>query len=384
MARKIRILHVLGDFSVGGIQSVIRDLIVNSDPQKFKYDICEMTDVPGNLVENIQKHDVNVFQCSLRKGVFSFGNRFKELLRNGNYDGVHVSRESVSWIVLKYAYQMNVPVRIVHFHSSAIIQLFSRNYFMNKLSRFYIPRYANAVVGCSRNSLEHNIDTGKIGNCKSAVIYNSVDRNKYLCPDRVIIGKIKDEFNLSDDNIVIGTCSRINHIKRPVEFVKVAREVCEQLPNAVFIWVGDGDAKLKDEMLKLVSEYDLHDKIKITGYRHDVPELLNVFDIYIQLSKWEGFPVAPLEAQVAGKPVIVSEAGGFDECLDVEMLRWRAAGDDIKAFANNIIKLARQPELRNELGQRGFEHSKKFELHQFVQNFEKLYCSLINDIKYDS
>ena len=59
-----------------------------------------------------------------------------------------------------------------------------------------------------------------------------------------------------------------------------------------------------------IRELGLVERVRITGWRRDVPRFLAAGDVYVQSSLWEGSPLAVVEAMAAGLPVVVANNGG--------------------------------------------------------------------------
>ena len=81
--------------------------------------------------------------------------------------------------------------------------------------------------------------------------------------------------------------------------LEVFREVVGYLPNAVLLLGGPDGGRLGAVMEKS-SELGLADRVRFVGERDDIPACLNLIDVYLFPSIYEGLPIALLEAQAAG------------------------------------------------------------------------------------
>ena len=72
------------------------------------------------------------------------------------------------------------------------------------------------------------------------------------------------------------------------------------------------------------------------GFRRDIPELLQAFDIFVFPSIKEGLPVAVIEAQAAGLPVVMSDAI-TDECIVTDLVESKPLSDSVSDWANVCI-----------------------------------------------
>lgn len=97
---------------------------------------------------------------------------------------------------------------------------------------------------------------------------------------------------------------RFVKVKRPDKFVELATK----FPNVLFIMGGDGP--LKDELISNVPP-----NLKIVGWQPR-EHLLSLADIVISTSESEGMPLALIEAQMYGIPVIAPDVGSVSEVIE--------------------------------------------------------------------
>src|SRR6185436_14119986 len=79
------------------------------------------------------------------------------------------------------------------------------------------------------------------------------------------------------------------------------------------VWVGDGP--LRRRVVKLACELGLGEAVLVHGWSDDVEGLLAGVDIFLLPSRFEGLPLALLEAMHAGLPVCVSDTDGLSEAV---------------------------------------------------------------------
>lgn len=79
----------------------------------------------------------------------------------------------------------------------------------------------------------------------------------------------------------------------------------KEMPNSMLLLVGDGE--LSSEIEKQIEQLNLKSNVKMLGARTDIPDILNVADVFLFPSKWEGLPVTVVEAQASGLPCFVSD-----------------------------------------------------------------------------
>ncbi len=217
-----------------------------------------------------------------------------------------------------------------------------------------------------KSAIEHKI-------CKSdklVVIDNGIDFDEY----NNLHQKSRLELNIPENAYVVGTIGRLTKQKAPDVFVKMARIVKDQIPEAFFIMVGDdiGDGHLREKTEKLIKDARLENSFLITGWVDDPLNYMGVFDVGVLLSRWEGFGLVLPEYMYMGKPIVATKADAIpyivgDAGLLVEI-------DDCLQAAESIINLNNDKEIRNKIIVMGKERVVCFDAKRMVnEHLEKIF-----------
>jgi glycosyltransferase involved in cell wall biosynthesis len=140
--------------------------------------------------------------------------------------------------------------------------------------------------------------------------------------------------------------ARVVAVKGPGRLVDIAKTI----PEASFLLAGGGN--LTDELKKVAPS-----NLTIVGWQS--PERMwSVADIAISTSNNEGMPIALIEAQLAGIPVVAIGVGSIPEVIaDQESgFVYQNFGED---FIDGVRKLVKNPKLRSKLGKKGKIFSSK-------------------------
>lgn len=95
--------------------------------------------------------------------------------------------------------------------------------------------------------------------------------------------------------------------------LKGLRPVFEEDDRVQYAVAGDGQEF--EAVSEFVASYPYRDRVDLLGHRSDVPELLATADLFVYVSYLDAFPMAVLEAQAAGLPVICGATGGPAEAV---------------------------------------------------------------------
>lgn len=151
---------------------------------------------------------------------------------------------------------------------------------------------------------------------------------------------------VSDNQTLVITLSRFDYQKNMSEALSVAR----LMPEIIFLWVGNGGdwAKLRNQ-----AKRENVKNVRFIGAVDDPAPLLAASDLYLSTSRWEGLPVALLEAMAMGLPIIASDVVGHRELVrDCGAGVLFALGDPRRA-AHQVRQLVADGEGRRILGARG-------------------------------
>ncbi len=187
---------------------------------------------------------------------------------------------------------------------------------------------------------------------------------------------LRAQLGIPAGHAVVAIVGRLNPIKGHTFFLRAAKRVLREAPGVTFLVVGDGelDAELRAEAGGL----ELGERMIFTGYREDVPALLQATDILAITSLSEGSPLNLFEAMAAGCSVVATRVGGIPELLEHERTGLVVRPADPEAIADGLLRLVRDPVLRERLGEAArTEAACRFDVRHTVRAFERRYAALV-------
>jgi glycosyltransferase involved in cell wall biosynthesis len=174
----------------------------------------------------------------------------------------------------------------------------------------------------------------------------------------------RKSIGVNKSGILIGWMARMTSVKNPNLLLKVA----SQLPHVNFVMAGGGD------LLEEVS-VNAPANVRVIGWT-DAAIFWSAVDIAISTSNNEGMPIALIEAQLAGLPVIATNVGSISEVIqeDVTGLVTNKTAD---AVVTAISRLILNSNLIRNFGVKGkAEASQNFNLKKMIRTHEDLYRNL--------
>lgn len=219
----------------------------------------------------------------------------KLLSMHPEWDGICLNLQSIdtSYRLLVEAKKKKMKHRIIHSHSC--------NYFdtvglKTKIFEFYYKITKNNVVTeclcCSSKAGEW-----MFGNSMEyKIIPNAVQFEKFSLDDQTRY-KMRSEFQINDDEVVIGFCGRLDEIKRPEFMMDIFYHLKKKL-KCKLIYVGDG--VLRKQLQLKAQQLQITDSVIFTGVVENIKEYYQMMDCFVLPSRFEGFGIVLLEAQAAG------------------------------------------------------------------------------------
>lgn len=175
------------------------------------------------------------------------------------------------------------------------------------------------------------------------IVPNGHQLERYV-PDPNRVAALRSELALPDNVPVAIFCGRLIESKRVCDLID-AQGILQQkgIPLHVLI-VGDGGQM--DALRQQVADLKLGDSVQLLGRRTDVPQLLQVADLFVFPSVVEGLPNALVEAAITGLPCVACDIPGTRDV--VGDLAYLVGLEDPQAFAAGLETCLGEPEIAKE------------------------------------
>lgn len=163
--------------------------------------------------------------------------------------------------------------------------------------------------------------------------------------------RIRREFSVPEDSALLLNVGRLAKQKAQDVLLDAAKELkcgCDCKFHLVIAGRGPDEEALKAQARKL----GLENHVTFAGFRTDVNALLGAADVFVFPSRWEGLPVAGLEAMASGTAVAAAGVDSMKECIADGQTGLLAPVEDAPAFAGILQRLVENPALRKNLARR--------------------------------
>ncbi len=229
---------------------------------------------------------------------------------------------------------------------------------------------SDAITAVSYNLREETYKSFDIEK-EIEVIYNFVDIKRF---NKKPIDAFRKVIAPDGEKILVHA-SNFRKIKRVNDVMKIFIGVRKQFP-AKLLMIGDGPERPAMEVL--AKESGVQDDVRFVGKQEQMEEILLVSDLFLLPSEYESFGLAALEAMAAKVPVISSNAGGLPEINVNGETGYMADVGDVATMTNSAIELLSNEKLLAQLKQGAFDHALRYDIHNIVPLYEKLYSRFCN------
>jgi glycosyltransferase involved in cell wall biosynthesis len=230
----------------------------------------------------------------------------------------------------------------------------------------------DAVVTVCEAARRHAIEIGIVTAEKCFVVPNGIRVDSFQVGSIAMRERVLQMLKLPAQSRIIGSVGRLTRLKDQVGLIRAYRRVHEQQPDAVLVFIGDGE--LLTELQQCAVAEGVADSVYFLGDRSDVHELLQGLDIFALSSLSEGYSMALLEACAVALPIVATSVGGNGEIVRDGATGLLVPPSDLEAMAGALLSLLEQPQRARSLGNAAREWVEaKGSLESMAANYATLY-----------
>ena len=376
-----RILRVIARMNVGGpaiqITGLMQSLPAESFEQRLLTGFCDK-----NEVDYLEVNDLNL----TRTKIVGFGRRvnlFSDLkvlfrvireIQSFNPHIIHTHTAKAGFLGrIAAILSLRQQLRVHTYHGHLLHGYFGgfKTRLVILIERF-LARFTDSLVAVG-SQVREDLLAAKIGNFEQyRVIGPGLEIGEL--PERV---SSLNSFNLLEDKFIVTWIGRAVPVKAPHRILEIATE-CELRGLRVqFVIVGEGP--LLNDLKSLAKEKNL--PITFLGWQSNIEKILSFSDLVLLTSENEGTPVALIQAQMAGVPVLTTDVGSTSEVMKNNQsgfcLKYL-----VRDFADKIQILATNIQMKSSFGAVGKAHAlDNFSVNRLVSDHAELYRELISQSK---
>jgi glycosyltransferase involved in cell wall biosynthesis len=361
-----KILHIVEDLKVGGLEKVLASIVLSLDPSKYDVQVWCLArggEIAQVLIE--KGMSVRILQMKSYYNPLNIV-RLSLAMKRERFQLVHTHGYFAGTFGRIAAVLARVPVLIAHVHST-YYHYSKRNLLIEKFLSYFTDR-----IVCVSQAVERFVTVNeRICKEKTCLIYNAVDFPDPI--DGAHRKKIRASLGADAEAIIIAIVASLTANKGHGFLISAFQQIFSTHPLTRLLIVGDGP--LRDQLETATRQLMIDQAVVFTGIRKDVFDLLQLSDIFVLPTQIrEGLGVALIEAMAVGLPVIGTGIGGIPEVIEDGENGFLVSPGSSEQLAEALKKLVNDQALRTVMGHRGRKiYEEKFTLPRMIRQIETLY-----------
>lgn len=344
----MKVLHVLSSTKLSGAENVVADICMMFEGV-YKMVYCSPN---GPISDSLQARSVKYI--SLKR----FG--IKEITR--------VIKEYKPDLIHAHDSRASVMIALLSFGIPVVSQLHGNHENMRKItvkSLLYLllSFRINRIIAVSPSCIDDYVFKRFVKH-KTIILPNVIHYNR-------IELLVNNDCNSYDFDFVF--LGRLSYPKNPERVARVAAEILKKNPNANFGVIGEGE--LKDKMVNVFNEKGVSDRVIFTGRLSFPYKALKSARCMLMCSRYEGLPIAALEAMALGIPIVSTPVDGMKLIVDHEKTGFLSEFDE--KLVGFVGKLISDDDLFTEISEAS---KRKFTNLNSEQNYKDVLSKVYQDI----
>lgn len=337
------ILHLMGMDSTkyGGIERYNIELADQLRKKGYhSVFVYESYPLVQQFADDIYTVGAELVVINSRQNIWKFCKEIWKLYKQYNFCTIHAHFTKARFYALPLAVVYGITNRLYTIHST--MEPLHKIKFHTRLWYWWINKRCR-VVAVSKQ-IEH---VSRL-NWPNAIIRNLYLGIKECSGDKVIARK---ELNIHPNKMVMLTIANFNYIKGLdvlCQAVKILADANKMVDVEVYI-VGQPQDD-RDELQKQIRQLGLETYIHMEGIKNNISTYLHASDIYVQTSRYEGLPLALMEATSVGLPIVATKVGGIPEIAQQNRNSLLFTSEDYQMLADNLALLLHDNDLRIRYG----------------------------------
>lgn len=380
------VCHVITKLELGGAQEVAMQVVASLDRSRFRpvliagpgglltEEACALEGVDVRLVPSLLReiHPLKDLRALLE---------LVHLFRRLRPKIVHTHSSKAGILGRLAAWLAGVPciLHTIHGYGVTPAQPFWLRRTLIVLERT-VGWVTTHWIAVSQADRRQGIEWGLFSASKVSLVRPGIDPAPFEARiDAKERNRLRATLGIGPDHLLVGTISCLKPQKSPEDFVRVAARVCQRLPMARCVVVGDG--ALRPQVEGLLGALGLQERVTLLGWRRDVVALLKAFDVFLLTSQWEGLSCVLLEARASRIPIVATRVGGAAEAIVEHAHGTLHQHGDVQGMADRVCQILEDKGYRSEFGMSSKEFPEEFTIQETVKQYQSLYTYLLHGMR---
>lgn len=297
---------------------------------------------PGSAMEQAcDREGIQAFAVEMRSELaVRAALRLRKVAAAEAYQVLHAHTAHAHTIAALAAWGLDGPRCVV---SRRVDFAVGRSLFSRLKYRHGVDRYIAISHAVRQVLLDGGVPPEKV-----RIAHSGIDVTRFDVP---VNTGLRAELGLPPDGVVVGNIAALVDHKGQKYLVDAVPEVLRRCPHAWFVIAGDGE--LAGALKQQAIDRGVAGRVLFLGYRKDVPDLLNLFDVFVMSSHMEGLCTSLLDAMAMRVPIVATKAGGIPEIVRDGVNGLLVESKNPPALAEGIVRLLDDRALAARLAEGG-------------------------------
>ncbi len=347
------VLHFTTTGAIAGTEQAVLDLSEAHNRYRFQVSFGTLF-TPGEMNAKIQQNGAPCYSVGVRSALDVPGAtvRLALLLRRLKIDVLHTHLLHAGLVGLIAA----------HMSGRKSIKLVHTRHHSDELHRFgppirakidaYVANNQDIVCANSVAARAVLVDLEGVPLHRIRLTYPGVHLTRLRSRVTDADGRTtRKMLNCADGDLLIGSVAHLLPKKGHEFLLRAIPAIRKRVPSVKLIIAGKGPER--ERLESRAKELNIADVVQFLGYRDDVPNIVNTFDLMVQPSIEEAFGLSMVEGMALGKAIIGSNVGGIPEVIADRMTGILVPPENVDALENSIVDLLLNSEKRAAYGEAG-------------------------------
>lgn len=311
-------------------EGIIFDYLVTEKPTQEEWQRYESQGSNIYILPIDKDHGLFVRELKINKEYYRF-------FKAHPYDIVYADTENALRAVhLLMARMAGVKVRVVHSHNTSLQTESKSSRAIARLIRGVFQLSATHYFACSELAAEWLFPTFVCRKKRYQLLSNGIDLDQFKYSEAKR-STVRRGLQILDDTLVVGHVGRFMPQKNHELLIDIFKEIHNIQKNSVLLLIGDGP--LQDSIKGKCITLGLNDSVIFLGTTPHVENYLQVMDVFLMPSLFEGLPITGIEAQANGLPCVFSDTI-TGELAITELVRYCPLNENARKWAEEVIEAA--------------------------------------------
>lgn len=285
----------------------------------------------------------------------------------------------ILYITLRY------DINLIHSHHryptflSSIIRPVSRFKLLTTVHNVFpdketFSRWGDHAIAVSQSVSDWVISDNKYHKDKVTVVYNGIVQPPVYQSNE--LSTLRDEIGFDKNCIYLCSVGRLSEQKNYSLLFELLAEIDND--NWRLLLIGSGEER--ESLVQLARKLNIDNNIIFLGQRNDIHKIMQLSDLFVLSSRWEGFPYVIIEALANGLPVLSTDVGGIHEAITENETGFLFKIDEKSKYVETLNMLLANKELRMSLSANCIKvFTENYTINNMHKKTDEIYHSLINN-----